>query len=161
MTKSNKILLPSVVTWSLSKKSWVMILTSLLIYFLRFEVYHMFAWPPYSIPTVVILIFDVPYILDFIVVISTCFYIINFKFRQQILNDYWKCFSPTLISIAGEFSNTEIVILMENIRLLHDEISQLLKTFDLGHGSLLLGYFGCSFIDMIYLFNLMINHEFN
>lgn len=145
----------------LSKQFWVQILTSLFIYFLGFEVYRMYAWPPHSITTVVILIFGVPYILDFIVVISTCFYLINLECRFQILNDYWKDLHLILNSISSNSSISEIVMLMENIRLLHAEISQLLKKFSLGYGPLLLGYFVCSFIDMVYLLHLMISHEFN
>ncbi|KAE9544675.1 hypothetical protein AGLY_000217 [Aphis glycines] len=66
-----------------------------------------------------------------------------------------------LNSIPNNLSTFEIVILMEKIRLLHAELSQLLKKFSLSYGPLFLGYFVFSFIDMIYLLYLMINHEFN
>lgn len=49
---------------------------------------------------------------------------------------------------------------MENISLSHAELSQLLKKFNSGYGPMLLGYFVYSFIDMVYLHNLMISHEF-
>jgi len=144
-----------------SKEFWVQILTSLFIYFLGFEVYRLYVFPPHSISTVIILIFGVPYILDFIVVISTCFYLFNFDCRYQILNDYWKGLPISIYSIPSNLSTFEIVILMEKIRLLHTELSQLLKTFSLSYGPLLLGYFVFSFIDMIYLLHLTISHEFN
>lgn len=161
--EKQKIQLPPAVNYHhlLSKQFWVQILTSLFIYFLGFEVYRLYAFPPYSILTVIILIFGVPYILDFIVVISTCFYLINFDCRYQILNDYWKGLPIILNSIPSNLSTFETVILMEKIRLLHAELSQLLKTFSLSYGLLLLGYFVFSFIDMIYLLHLMISHEFN
>jgi len=112
-----------------------------------------------DINTIPVLFFSIPYITDFVVIITVNFYLNNLNYRFQTLNDFWKCLPTGLISTHGEWTQSEIVMLVESIRLLHAKLSELLKIFSLSHGLLLLGFFVCSFIDFMYIFYLMIYDE--
>jgi len=100
-----------------------------------------------------------PYITDFVVIITICFYLNNLSYRFQTLNDFWKCLPTGLVPTYSEWTNSEIVMLVESIRFLHAKLSEILKIFNLSYGLLLLGFFVCSFVDFMYIFYLMIYHE--
>ncbi|CAI6346540.1 unnamed protein product [Macrosiphum euphorbiae] len=100
-----------------------------------------------------------PFVLDYVIIITVCFYLSNIGCRFQILNDFWTCLLPGLVSISGEWTDSELVMLMESIRLLHAELSQLFKIFSCSYGTLLLVFFVCCIIDVIYLIYLMIKLE--
>ncbi|XP_025201821.1 uncharacterized protein LOC112599218 [Melanaphis sacchari] len=146
---------------SLSKKKWIIIFISLLSYFIGYEVYALYLWQLKTIDmsTVPVLFFGMPYITDFVVIITVCFYLNNLSNRFQTLNDFWKCLPSGLISTHSEWTNSEIVMLVESIRLLHAKLSEILKIFNFSYGLLLLGFFVYSFIDFMYIFYLMIYHE--
>lgn len=91
---------------------------------------------------------------------TVSFYLVNIGFRFRALNSFWKCLPAGLVPVSGEWSHSEILFLTENIRLLHAELSEILKLFNRGYGPLLLSYFVCSYIDMMYIMYLMIYHEF-
>lgn len=57
-----------------------------------------------------------------------------------------------LVVVSGEWSHSEIALSLENIRLLHAELSELLKIFSLGFGPLLLGLFVLNTINIIFCF---------
>jgi hypothetical protein len=145
-----------------SKTCWNIILLSFFIYFIGYETCVFFLWRPKSLDLSVIPIylFSMPNIIDFTILIVVCFFLSNIGFRFLALNNFWRCLPVDLAPISGEWSHSEIVILIENIRLLHAELSEILKIFNLGYGPLLLGYFVGSFIDLMYVFYLMIYHEF-
>lgn len=121
----------------------------------------MYIWPPNSFDFSVFLylFFGFPYIMDYVVVITVFFYLTHIGRRFQILNDFWKCLPRGLVSIPGEWTDSELVMLMESIRLLHAELSQLFKIFSRSYGALLLVFFVCCIIDVIYLIYLMIELE--
>jgi len=146
---------------SLSKKKWNIILTSLFLYFIVYEVYDIYLWPPnsFDLKTFLIFFFGMPYILDYVVIITVLFFLNNIGYRFQTLNDYWMCLPRGLVSIPGGWTNSELVMLMESIRLLHAELSQLFKIFSWSYGTLLLVFFVCCIIDVIYLIYLMIELE--
>jgi len=147
---------------SISKKKWNIILTSLLLYFIFYEVYDIYLWPPntFDLKTFLILFFGMPYVLDYVVIITVCFYLSNIGCRFQTLNDFWTCLPLCgLVSVPSEWTDSELVMLMESIRLLHAELSQLFKIFSFSYGALLLVFFVCCIIDIIYLIYLMINFE--
>lgn len=102
-----------------------------------------------------------PYVTDFVVIITVCFYLNNLGTRFQTLNEFWKSLPTGLAPMPGEWTHFEIAMSVEGIRLLHAELSELLKMFNRGYGPLLLGYFVCSFIDLMYIFYLMLYHEFS
>lgn len=151
----------SVCQCSPSKTNWNIILTSLFIYFFGFVAYRTYMWPPLYVDITSILsyIFGVPYITDFAIIISVCFYLSNLANRFQTLNDLWERLPDGLIP-TNQWTYSDILISVDNIRLLHAQLSELVKTFSLGYGILLLGFFVFIFIDTMYMFYLGVNHEF-
>lgn len=147
---------------SLSKNYWNIILTSILIYIITFHVYSFCIWPPQNInlTTILVQLFSLPYVSDYLIFITTCFYLSNLGYRFQTLNDFWKCLPPELVPGPDAcWTQSEIAMLMESIRLLHSELSQQLRIFSFGFGPMLLGFFVCSFIDLIYMFYIIIKFE--
>ncbi|CAH1722100.1 unnamed protein product [Aphis gossypii] len=146
---------------SISKKKWNIVLAVLFLYFIGYEVYDIYLWPPatFDFNTFLIFFFGMPYILDYVVIITVYFYLSNIACRFQTLNDFWKCLPLGLVSVPGEWTYSELAMLMESIRLLHAELSQLFKIFSCSYGTLLLVFFVCCIIDIIYLIYLMIELE--
>lgn len=95
------------------------------------------------------LIFSPPYVMDSAVTISTCFFLQNLYVRFQTIIDFWKCLPTELVAVPGRWTQAEIVVLMENTRLLHSELCELSKTFTEGYGLLLSGFYTFSFITML------------
>lgn len=131
-------------------------------YFFGYYLFDLYFWPPQSlnITTLLIFFFEMPYITDYVVLITVCYYLSNLACRFQILNEFWKCLPAGLAPVPDKWTHFDIAMSVEHIRLLHAQLSELLKTFDSGFGPLLLCFFVCSFIDMIYVFYLMLYHEF-
>ncbi|XP_026804660.1 uncharacterized protein LOC113548139 [Rhopalosiphum maidis] len=148
--------------WFLSKTNWNYILISFFVYFIGFEVYAVYIWPPKDVNIYIIIVyfFGVPYITDYVVFITVFFYLVNIAYRFQTINNYWKFLPAGLVATSSEWAHHEIVMLIENIRMLHAKLSEILKIFNLGYGLLLLHFFVFNFIDMMYLFYTMIKHEF-
>ncbi|XP_022164452.1 uncharacterized protein LOC111029656 [Myzus persicae] len=74
--------------------------------------------------------------------VTSFYHLSNLGFRFSELNRLWKCLPFGLIALpAGGWTNSEITMLVERIRLLHSELSELLKLFSLGYGPVLLLYF--------------------
>lgn len=139
----------------------VIVLTGL--YYLGYHIMVWFLWRPkvMNITTIIIYFFTMPYITDFVILITVCFYLINLGLRFQTLNDFWKSLPAGLAPMPGQWTHFEIAMSVESIRLLHAELSELMIMFNRSYGLLLLGYFVCSFFDMLYIFYLMIYHEFS
>lgn len=136
---------------------------SLFTYYVMYEMYLLYLWPPkiIGLTTVLIYVFSVPYIMDFSIIITVCFYLSNIGCRYQALNDCWESIQDgSSVNISCSWTHSELVMLMESIRLLHTELSELLKLFNLSYGPLLLGFFVCSYIDLMYIFYLMLDHTF-
>jgi len=146
---------------SQKKNRWVLIEILLFLYVIGYEVSALYLWQlrTIDITTIPVLFFNMPYITDFVVIITVNFYLNNLSYRFQMLNDFFKCLPTRLISTHGEWTHSEIVMLVESIRLLHAKLSELLKIFNFSYGLLLLGFFVCSFVDFMYIFYLMIYHE--
>ncbi|XP_025204478.1 uncharacterized protein LOC112601212 [Melanaphis sacchari] len=68
-------------------------------------------------------------------------------------------FLPVESDFLDEWSHSEIAISLEKIRILHSELSELLKTFSLGYGPLLLSFFTFNFINLLvqFFFSICIN----
>jgi len=122
---------------------------------------YTYLWPPntFDINTFLLFFFGMPYILDYVVIITVCFYLNNIANRFQTLNDFWRCLPCGLVSVPSEWTSSELAMLMKNIRLLHAELSQSFKIFSCSYGTLLLVFFVCCIIDIIYLIYLMIELE--
>lgn len=96
----------------------------------------------------------VSFIVDFTVIVSSYFYLQNMEYRFETLNDLWKCHMPDgLLSIPSECSQYDVAMMMDNIRILHAELSYILRIFSQGYGQMLLGFFIFAYIDIsVYLF---------
>jgi len=105
------------------------------------------------------IVFSPPYVMDATVTITSCFFLQNLYVRFQIIIDFWKCLPTELVAVPGQWTHSEIVILMENIRLLHSELCELLKTFTQGYGPLLLGFYTFSYISMLVGVYFIVNND--
>jgi len=76
-----------------------------------------------------------------------------------MLNDIWKCLPADLIIVPGQWTHDKTVDVMENTRLLHSELCELLKMFTLGYGPMLLGFFSSSFINLLLSFYFIVNNR--
>jgi len=139
-----------------------MIFISIFIYFIALKSFSFYL---YSVKIENILslahvtLFTVPYATDYVVTISSCFFLQNLYARFQTLNDFWKCLPADLIAASSQWTHIQIVDLMENTRLLHSELCDLLKMFTLGYGPLLLGFFTISYINILISIYLILNSE--
>ncbi|KAL4154208.1 hypothetical protein QTP88_002040 [Uroleucon formosanum] len=147
---------------SWTKKHWNTIFISLFVYFIVYKiVYYYFL--PFKIESIVVLtthaIFAIPFILDYAVTLSSCFFLQNIYVRFQMLNDLWKCLPDGLAATSGQWTHIKIVDLMENTRLLHSELCDLLKMFTFGYGPLLLGLYVTSYINLLSSVYFIVNSE--
>lgn len=136
---------------SLSKRFLNKIYILLLVYFIGFELYHQYIFPlkTINIHTTIRYFFGAPFIIDFAVLITSCFFLLNLNIRFQTLIDFLK-FLPVESDYPNEWTNSELAMSMENIRLLHSELSELLRIFSLGYGPLLLSFFVFNFINLVF-----------
>jgi len=136
---------------SLSKRFLNTVYILLLVYFIGFELYHQYIWPLkiINIHTTIRYLFGAPFIIDFAVLITSCFFLLNLNNRFQTLIDFLK-FLPVESDFPNVWTDSELAMSMEKIRLLHSELSELLKIFNLGYGPLLLSFFIFNFINLIF-----------
>lgn len=136
----------SVCQRSPSKSYWYIIINLGLVFIIG---YHIYIYTTLFSNSSLYL-FTAPYLLDFTVIILSCVHLRNIECKFQILIDFCeKCFPQGLVTISRTWSYSEIPYLMEKIRLLHTELLDLLKTFNLSYGPLLLIFFVFNFIDML------------
>jgi len=95
------------------------------------------------------LLFHSPDIIIFIVMATSYFHLINLGQKFCILNRLWKLLPPGIVALPGGWSTSEITMLVECIRLLHAELSGLLRLFSLGYGPVILIYFTFTFIQAL------------
>lgn len=119
---------------------------------------YLYLWPiKITDITLIILYFiRLSFIVDFTVIISSYFYLQNVEYRFETLNNLWKCHTPDpdgLLSIPSECSQYDVAMMMDNIRILHAELSYILRIFSQGYGQMLLGFFVFAYIDIsVYIF---------
>lgn len=90
-------------------------------------------------------LFRPPCIIDCVIVVSSYFYLSNIGCRFCVLNKYWKCLPRGLVASPGKWTNFEIAVLVENIRLLNANSCDLLKGFSSSYGPTVLAYFLLSY----------------
>ncbi|XP_025207309.1 uncharacterized protein LOC112603100 [Melanaphis sacchari] len=153
----------SITQRSWTKKKWNLIFITLFAYFVVFKTVQIYIFPKnvqYIASFIVVqILFSPPFLIDFVVTISACFFLQNLYVRFQTLNDIWKCLPADLVVVFDKWTHDEIVDVMENTRLLHSELCELLKMFTLGYGPLLLSFFTFDFINMLLSFYFIINSE--
>lgn len=96
------------------------------------------------------IIFLPPFLIDFVVIVLVCFYLVNMDRRFRMLNSVWQWLPAGLVAVPGGRTYSEITVLVENVRLLHAELCELLRMFSLGFGQVLLGYIAMSYINMVF-----------
>uniref|UniRef100_A0A2S2NW44 Gustatory receptor n=1 Tax=Schizaphis graminum TaxID=13262 RepID=A0A2S2NW44_SCHGA len=146
-----------------SKKRWNMIFLSIFVYFIGFKcffIYIRFLKIHNIVSLLHYALFSIPYVMDYVITITSCFFLQNMFVRFQTLNDVWNCLPADLAVVPGQWTHDRIVDVMENTRLLHSELCGLLKAFTLGYGPMLLGFFSSSFINMLLcVYFIIINDE--
>lgn len=142
----------------MDSKYWNAILTLLFVYFNAYVVYEMNYFPPKMVDLSVVSMyfFRMPYIADFVLIISVFFHLVNIAFKFQTLYNCLIRLPIGLRSVSNMTMHLDTVTSMEYVRLLHAELSELLRIFNLGFGPLMLAFFVLSFIDTIYLWFIMI-----
>ncbi|XP_022168853.1 uncharacterized protein LOC111032718 [Myzus persicae] len=146
----------------LEKKQWDRILYPFIVYLIGFKCLQMYLYPIkiLNISTLVhSLVFSPPYVMDSTVTIISCFFLQNLYFRFQTLIDFWKCLPTELVAVPCQWTHIEIVVLMENTRLLHSELCELSQKFTQGYGRLLLGFYTFSFISMLIGVYFIVNND--
>jgi len=107
-------------------------------------------------------LFHSPDVITFVVMITSLYYLSNLGHRFSELNRLWKCLPFRLIELPGGRTTSEMTMLVERIRLLHAELSELLRLFSLGYGPVLLMYFTFTFTHaLIDTFFITIHREFS
>lgn len=107
--------------------------------------------PPkvYDLPSVSFNLFYDPNLLDMVIVTGGCFYIRCVAHRFCTLNDAWRRLPLGLVKISGEWTQSQIIMSLECLRLLHADLCEIIKVFNLGYGMILLGYFTFSFVGLL------------
>lgn len=150
------------INYRLSNKKyyWNIIIILTFIYILIFNVYvKYFLWTPKSITAAyfIIRMFGMPFIVDFVIVITSCFYLNTLYNRFKLLNDLWLSIPYGFIAVYNEMTHYQTVMLIEDIRLLHSDLSELSKYFNMCYGPLLLGFFVFGYINIIYSYLFILN----
>jgi len=132
---------------SFSKRQWDIFLISFFLYFIIYTFLHFFLCPVKTVDifTLTFILFAPPFILDYVITSSLCYFLHNLHARLWTLNDLWKCLPTELAVDHDQWTHIEIVFFMEKIRLLHSELCELLRKFTIGFGPLLLAFFSFSF----------------
>ncbi|XP_022181365.1 uncharacterized protein LOC111041405 [Myzus persicae] len=147
---------------SQKKSCWNLIFIFTITFYLANTFLLMSIWRPSSVGITMITSFyiRIEFIVDISVIFSTYFVLQQLEYRLQTLNDSWKYLLPGFLVVpAGELTHSITGITMDKIRLLHAELSDLLRIFSVGYGQMLLGFFVFSYINMVLNFHYIINHN--
>jgi len=119
--------------------------------YIGLQIFSIWLWPPkiFNFSITAKYFFEIPCITEFVIFATTYFYLQNLGFRFDILNRFSKRFHDDLVTAAGTWTRSEITQLIENVRLLHAKLCELLHTFSLGYGVLMLFYFVFNFLDLL------------
>ncbi|XP_022181360.1 uncharacterized protein LOC111041401 [Myzus persicae] len=141
------------------KYDWNSILIFSIVYYITTAFTCVILWPPNTINFVVITMyfFRIEYVLDVAVCFSTYFFLKQLEYRFQTLNESWKYLLPGFLPFPEEWTRSITGMTLDKIRLLHAELSDLLRLFSMGFGQILLGFFVFSYIDMLLQFYYFIN----
>ncbi|KAF0760652.1 Gustatory receptor [Aphis craccivora] len=107
--------------------------------------------PPkvYDLPSISFIFFSDPNLLDMVIVTGGCFYIRSVASRFCALNDAYRRLPLGLVEIPGEWTQSQITMSLECLRLLHADLCEIIKVFSLGYGMIMLGYFTFSFVGLL------------
>ncbi|XP_026820253.1 uncharacterized protein LOC113558870 [Rhopalosiphum maidis] len=133
------------------KNYWNTIFMFTLIYYILITILFMNIWPPKSIDMISIAVYFIrlEFITDVSLTLSSYFFLQQLEYRFEMLNYSWKYLFPEFLTAPGEFTHSITGMTLDKIRLLHTELSDLLRIFSEGYGKILLGYFVFNYIDML------------
>lgn len=100
-------------------------------------------------------LFSVPRIADFAMVVTLCFYLGNLGSRFFALNTFWKRLIAGLLTDPGDWTTGEIAMLIECVRLLHANLSDLLRVFNRAFGLAIVVFIICVIYDLTLFFFVM------
>ncbi|XP_027849662.2 uncharacterized protein LOC114129208 isoform X1 [Aphis gossypii] len=133
--------------YSKSKKFWNICCASFILFFMYCQIFIFNLRgngnKDFSLYTK--FLFHSPDVITFVVMITSLYYLSNLGHRFCELNRLWKCLPFRLIELPGVRTTSEMTMLVERIRLLHAELSELLRLFSLGYGPVLLMHFTFTF----------------
>lgn len=97
-------------------------------------------------------LFSVPRATDFVVAITVCFYLGHLGHRFAALNAF--CGDRLSFTAVGDgldgWTADESTVLVECVRLLHADLSDLLRTLNRAYGPVLLAFFTFVLFDMMF-----------
>jgi len=150
----------------IKKKCWKIIFYFVFVYYVCIASILLTIIPlkTINITTFSLYFFRLPFAIDVTVVISTYFYLQNLECRFQTLNGFWTQLPDGLTTttvVSGGLTHVEITILMDKIRRLHADLSELLRIFSTGFGQMLLGFFVFNYINIVISFFYIIQFRYD
>uniref|UniRef100_A0A2S2NXN3 Gustatory receptor n=2 Tax=Schizaphis graminum TaxID=13262 RepID=A0A2S2NXN3_SCHGA len=138
-------------TYSTTKYSWNKFLAVVLVSYISLQIFSMWLWPParFDFSIVVKYFFEMPCIMEFVIFSTSYFYLHNLGSRFEMLNSLCKRLLDGHFTTTDTWTQSEITQFIENIRLLHAELCDLLRTFSSGYGVVLLFYFVFNFLGLL------------
>jgi len=136
---------------SISKIHWNIFYFLLIVYFVGYILMTVYLFPPRTLDVNFFANFfmGLSFVVHYVVFVSKCYFLYNLYIRFETLNDLWKCLPVELIAVPNQWTHLEVVILIDDIRLLHAELSELLKIFNQGYGPLLTTFFASNYINTL------------
>lgn len=137
---------------TLSKTFWNIIYGVTFLYLFFCHLYYIIydTLPDLELSHYTNFLFQSPELIDFVVMLTSCFYLSNLGYRFCALNELWKSLPLGLIvDLPSGWTRSETAILVEHIRLLHADLSELMRLFSLGCGPVLLVYFIFTFLHAV------------
>lgn len=151
------ILSPTVQIKSLGGWFWFTVATVYFVYHTLLLVYmQTTVVPKYDVGHLLENIFSVPRITDFIVVYTLCFYLSHLGCRFSALNAFWKRPMAGLLADPRRWHANDVAVLVECTRLLHAELSDLLRVLNFAYGPVLLALFASIVFDMTFHFFILL-----
>ncbi|XP_060869014.1 uncharacterized protein LOC132943887 [Metopolophium dirhodum] len=154
-----------------TKSYWNIIFMFTSIYYFTITILLVHLWPPKTIDIYSIgqMFIRIEFVVDVTVIFSTYFFLQQLEHRFQTLNDSWEYLLPGFLATPGDLTQFITGMTLDKIRLLHAELSDLLRIFSVGYGKILIGFFVFSYINILicfyYIFlsptNDLVNNEFN
>ncbi|XP_022172834.1 uncharacterized protein LOC111035498 [Myzus persicae] len=137
---------------SQNKFYWNIIFIFTLIYHIVIILLSVYIIPPKTIFIICQCFIRVEFIQDVTVIFSTTFFLQQLEYRFQTLNDSWEYLLPGFPAVPNDLTQPVTGMTLDNLRLLHAELSDLLRIFSKGYGQMLLGFFVFNYINMVACF---------
>jgi len=123
-------------------------------HYITITIFYLYLWPPKTIDLTIVAVYliRIEFFVEVSVMFSSYFFLQQLEYRFEMLNHSWKYLLPGFLSTPGELTHSITEMTLDKMRLLHAELSDLLRIFSEGYGKILLGYFVFTYIDMLFIF---------